>query len=124
MSGKLDPFSRPTPLPQGLLQKYKLGRDVPASELEGRRVKSRLQQGAKLSKHAQRLVARSDLLLPEEAGFLEADEGEDTCTILQQHIASVVDITSSAKYFNLDLTQFGPYRINYTRNGMGRRGKL
>ncbi|XP_078286339.1 WD repeat-containing protein 46-like isoform X2 [Rhinoraja longicauda] len=97
MSGKLDPFSRPTPLPQGLLQKYKLGRDVPASELEGRRVKSRLQQGAKLSKHAQRLVARSDLLLPEEAGFLEADEGEDTCTILQQHIASVVDITSSAK---------------------------
>ncbi|XP_078286426.1 uncharacterized protein LOC144611259 isoform X2 [Rhinoraja longicauda] len=52
LSGKLDPFSRPTPLPQGLLQKYKLGRDVPASELEGRRVKSRLQQGAELSKHA------------------------------------------------------------------------
>ncbi|XP_078286330.1 WD repeat-containing protein 46-like [Rhinoraja longicauda] len=129
LSGKLDPFSRPTPLPQGLLQKYKRGRDVPASELEGRRVKSRLQQGAKLSKHAQRLAARSDLLLPEEAGFLEADEGEDTCTILQQDIASVVDITSSAKYFNLDLTQFGPYRINYTRNGRhlllaGRRGHV
>ncbi|XP_055486564.1 WD repeat-containing protein 46, partial [Leucoraja erinacea] len=127
--GKLDPFSRPATLPEGRLLKYKRGRDIPASELENRRAKSRLQQADKLSKYAQRLAARSDQLLPEEAGFLEADEGEDTCTILQQDIASVVDITSSAKYFNLDLPQFGPYRINYTRNGRhlllaGRRGHV
>lgn len=82
--------------------------------------------------------------------FLEADPGEDTCTITQGDIAEAVDIASAAKvgrghgeggtryilgggmthwggltpfslpfpqHFDLRLEQFGPYRLDYTRNG-------
>ncbi|KAG8448533.1 hypothetical protein GDO86_015575 [Hymenochirus boettgeri] len=52
-----------------------------------------------------------------QQSFLEGDEGQDTCTITQKDIAEAVDITSGSKHFNLFLNQFGPYRINYSRNG-------
>ncbi|KAG9472127.1 hypothetical protein GDO78_021235 [Eleutherodactylus coqui] len=47
----------------------------------------------------------------------------------QQDIANMVDITSASKHFNLLLDQFGPYRIDYSRNGKhlllaGRRGHI
>uniref|UniRef100_A0A8C2A4L4 WD repeat-containing protein 46 n=1 Tax=Cyprinus carpio TaxID=7962 RepID=A0A8C2A4L4_CYPCA len=49
--------------------------------------------------------------------FLEGDEDEDTNTISQADIADAVDITSGSKYFNLHLSQFGPYRLDYSRTG-------
>ncbi|XP_010209480.1 PREDICTED: WD repeat-containing protein 46, partial [Tinamus guttatus] len=49
--------------------------------------------------------------------FLEADPGEDTCTVTQGDIAAAVDIASAAKHFELKLEQFGPYRLDYTRTG-------
>uniref|UniRef100_A0A3Q2XQ12 WD repeat-containing protein 46 n=1 Tax=Hippocampus comes TaxID=109280 RepID=A0A3Q2XQ12_HIPCM len=78
---------------------------------------------------AQKQAARFDLLLPEEAGFLEGDENEDTCTISQQDIADAVDITSGTKYFDLNLSQFGPYQLDYSKTGRhlllgGRRGHV
>ncbi|XP_009078411.1 PREDICTED: WD repeat-containing protein 46, partial [Acanthisitta chloris] len=61
--------------------------------------------------------------------FLEADPGEDSLTISQREIADAVDIASASKHFELRLEQFGPYRLDYTRNGRhlalgGRRGHL
>ncbi|KAH3798664.1 hypothetical protein DPMN_152266 [Dreissena polymorpha] len=46
---------------------------------------------------AARQAARTEILLHEEAGFLEADEGEDTTSITQHDLAGVVDITSAQK---------------------------
>ncbi|XP_033119213.1 WD repeat-containing protein 46-like isoform X2 [Anneissia japonica] len=68
-------------------------------------------------KQAAEEAARAELLLTEEAGFLEADEGEETSKISQHELARNVDITSAQKYFELKLDQFGPYRLDYTRNG-------
>lgn len=37
--------------------------------------------------------------------------------INQRSIIENVDLFSAQKYFELNLDKFGPYRINYTRNG-------
>ncbi|XP_067884406.1 WD repeat-containing protein 46-like [Heterodontus francisci] len=129
ISGKQDPFPGPAPIPQEVLKKFERGGNIKLGAVANKTVKDRLLSLEKVYKQAQKQAASFDLLLPEEAGFLEADEGEETCVIQQQDIADAVDITSSSKYFNLDLNQFGPYRINYTRNGRhlllaGRRGHV
>lgn len=71
----------------------------------------------------------SQVLLQEDAGFLEVDEGEDLSSVTQEEIKKHVDIMSAVKGFDLSLEKFGPYRINYTRNGRhlligGRAGHL
>lgn len=72
----------------------------------------------------------SEMLLQEEAGFLEREEGDvDTYKVLQREIRDAVDISSAAKSFDLSLHQFGPYVLDYTRNGRhlllgGRRGHV
>lgn len=61
-------------------------------------------------------TARTELLLTEDYGCLEADAGQVTVQYNQKQIADNVDITSAAKHFTLNL-DFGPYYIKYTRNG-------
>uniref|UniRef100_A0A4W6D847 WD repeat-containing protein 46 n=1 Tax=Lates calcarifer TaxID=8187 RepID=A0A4W6D847_LATCA len=94
-----------------------------------RKLRDMIVRSDEASEMAQKQAARLDLLLPEDAGFLEGDEDEDTCTISQEDIADAVDITSGAKYFNLKLSQFGPYRLDYSKTGRhlllgGRRGHV
>uniref|UniRef100_A0A8B9P9R8 WD repeat-containing protein 46 n=1 Tax=Apteryx owenii TaxID=8824 RepID=A0A8B9P9R8_APTOW len=93
------------------------------------RLRSHLKLVGRQEELAAARAARLDLLLPEEPGFLEADPGEDTCTVSQGDIAAAVDIASAAKHFELRLEQFGPYRLDYTRPGRhlllgGRRGHV
>ncbi|KAJ8257489.1 hypothetical protein GJAV_G00186140 [Gymnothorax javanicus] len=129
ISGKVDPFPGPAPVSEEKLKKFERGETTKMSSGTRGRLKDRLSRAEVSSDLAQKQAARYDLLLPEDAGFLEGDEGEDTCTILQEDIAEAVDITSGAKYFNLSLSQFGPYRVDYTKNGRhlllaGRRGHV
>jgi U3 small nucleolar RNA-associated protein 7 len=62
-------------------------------------------------------AARAELLLPAEAGFLETDGLKKTCYVTQNEISASVDIQSSQKVFDLEMEKFGPYRIDYTRDG-------
>ncbi|XP_054157877.1 WD repeat-containing protein 46-like [Oppia nitens] len=92
------------------------------------RVNSRL--ATKYQKHRKRIrneeekrqnsigfAARSELLLPETSGYLEADDNEETYQITQREIVDSIDITSATKHFDLNLDQLGHYFINYYRNG-------
>lgn len=93
------------------------------------RLRWHLKLSAQREEAAAARSARTELLLPEEPGFLEADPGEDTSTVTQGDIVEAVDIASAAKHFELRLEQFGPYRLDYTRNGRhlllgGRRGHV
>lgn len=79
--------------------------------------------------YATKQAARAEILHNEDEGFLIADEGEETTEFTQDDIKQAVDITSATKSFKLNLEQFGPYRINYTRNGRhllmgGRKGHI
>jgi U3 small nucleolar RNA-associated protein 7 len=47
--------------------------------------------------------------------FLEKDDDNEKIT--QHDIIEQVDLFSAQKYFDLNLDKFGPYRLNYTRNG-------
>lgn len=62
-------------------------------------------------------LTQSEMLLHEEAGFLEVDKGEKSWKITQGALRNAVDITSATKSFDLSLEQFGPYRLDYTTNG-------
>ncbi|KAI7798228.1 WD repeat-containing protein 46 [Triplophysa rosa] len=128
-SGKKDPFPGEAPIPQEQLQKYQRGSKNNVPKGAQRRLKEAIAWSETVSELAQKQAARYDLLLPEDAGFLEGDEDEDTCRISQEDIADAVDITSGSKYFNLHLSQFGPYRLDYSRTGRhlllsGKRGHV
>ncbi|KAJ8394754.1 hypothetical protein AAFF_G00041090 [Aldrovandia affinis] len=129
ISGTVDPFPGSAHISKEKLNKFRRGKKKNMSLDASGRLKYRLSRSEVASDLAQKQAARYDLLLPEDAGFLEGEEGEDTCTIAQEDIADAVDITSGAKYFNLSLSQFGPYRVNYTKTGRhlllgGRRGHV
>ncbi|XP_061591889.1 WD repeat-containing protein 46 [Cololabis saira] len=129
ISGKPDPFPGPAPIPADRLAKFKRKDKLQKPHRQHYKLKNLITHSEEASEMAQKQAARFDLLLPEDAGFLEGDDDEDTCLISQEDIANAVDITSGAKYFNLKLSQFGPYRVNYSRTGRhlllgGRRGHV
>lgn len=69
-------------------------------------------------KEAINAAAGTDILLQEDAGFLEAEGPmERTFKFKQDEIAEAVDASTSNKKFDLKLPEFGPYTIDYGRNG-------
>ncbi|KAM0786607.1 hypothetical protein ACM66B_002061 [Microbotryomycetes sp. NB124-2] len=88
-----------------------------------------------LSSTAQASSAKSyehdDLLLPHDnAGLIEVeDEMERTWRVTQQDIVNSSAIGAASKSFDLSLPDFGPYAVDYTRNGRhlaiaGRKGHV
>ncbi|XP_039712193.1 WD repeat-containing protein 46 [Pteropus medius] len=129
LSGAQDPFPGPAPVPVSVAQKFRRidkSRKLPPSKSKTR---SRLEVAETEEEEISVKAARSQLLLAEEPGFLEGENGEDTAKICQADIVEAVDIASAAKHFDLNLRQFGPYRLNYSRTGRhlafgGRRGHV
>lgn len=64
-------------------------------------------------------AAATDMLLPEETGFLEAEGMEKTFKFGQDELREAVDVGTAAKQIDLKLPEFGPYLIDFTRNGRG-----
>lgn len=85
------------------------------------------QQAKKRKRHedkiekAKEAAARAELLLHEQAGFIERadpeDDDSDEEELTQDLIKRSVDITSAQKIFDLKLHKLGPYRHRFTRNG-------
>ncbi|XP_042304922.1 WD repeat-containing protein 46 isoform X2 [Sceloporus undulatus] len=129
VSGKEDPFPGPVAVPRERLKKFQRGIKEKLGPSSNRRLKRHLASQEEKAESAAKQAARMELLLLEEPGFLEGDEGEETCAIAQADIAEAVDLAAGAKHFELRLNQFGPYRLDYTRNGRhlllgGRRGHV
>ncbi|XP_039268926.2 WD repeat-containing protein 46-like [Styela clava] len=125
---KSDPFPGAAPIPDEKVELHKRG-STNQTDVTNVKLKGKLISQEKKYEEAAGQAARHELFLTEEAGFLEAEEGEETYTIHQSEIKNHVDIASARKQFELNLKQFGPYRMNYTRNGRylllgGKRGHV
>ncbi|XP_045491597.1 WD repeat-containing protein 46 [Colias croceus] len=103
------------------IDKKKLEKHSRGEGFEGKGVKHplyalKLKKKENKYKYAQEQAARAEILLTENAGYLEVDEGHRTTSITQSMIAENVDITAATKIFDLNL-DFGPYRAKYSKNG-------
>nr|XP_045621257.1 WD repeat-containing protein 46-like [Procambarus clarkii] len=114
-----------------LLQKYSKGTGVEVNKI-GRKnsyIQHKLRKREAKIKEAEEEAARAEILLTETSGELVAQEDSYTSHITQRDIKDAVDITSAAKSFDLKLNHFGPYKMQFTRNGRhlllgGRKGHL
>jgi len=108
------------PICQEILQKYYKGSGIDlkqeTSTIKNKTLRTKLWNKEQAIQEATEASARSEILLTEEHGYLEAEAGDATVQYRQNQIADNVDITSAAKRFKLDL-QFGTYYFRYTRNG-------
>lgn len=59
----------------------------------------------------------AEMLLGEEKGYLEAEGMERTYKFSQKELVKAVDVATAQKGFELKLPLFGPYAMDYTRNG-------
>ncbi|CAF0952361.1 unnamed protein product [Rotaria magnacalcarata] len=97
------------------------------------RTKKLLYVKERKAKFAARQTTRAEILHVEEEGYITSDKVDEveqrTVDLTQTDIKSSVDIFSAQKRFDLELPLYGPYKIDYTRNGRhlllgGRKGHV
>lgn len=113
-------------------KKYSRG-SVPeavSSSKKGLALQTLLTSNVNNIREAAEKAAEVEVLLPAERGFIELEEPHmRTFKLKQKDIIRNVDVNTAQKAFDLHLTSFGPYFLNYTRNGRhmllgGRRGHV
>ena len=89
-----------------------------ASKKDGVVTRRQVDRNEQYIKEAAKAVEEASLLQTEDAGFLEA-EGPiaKTYKFKQEAIAEAVDHNTKAKIFDLELKQFGPYTVKFSREG-------
>lgn len=92
-------------------------------------LKRTIKRSEKKIRDAEKAAAASEVLLPTQEGFLEAEGMERTGRFSQHAIAAAVDVQSQRKAYNVTLEKLGPYRITYTPDGKklllaGRKGHV
>ena len=60
---------------------------------------------------------KAEILLPTQAGYLEAEGNERTYHFQQSEIKKNVDLNTAQHIYDLHLTQLGPFVTDYSRNG-------
>ncbi|EDV92355.1 probable U3 small nucleolar RNA-associated protein 7 [Drosophila grimshawi] len=127
-TGSQDDKPKVPKISKELMDKYSRGDAVDSRGIKTRHFKEQQQRKEIYLEYATEQAARTELLLQETAGQLEADAEETTAGYRQEEIAANVDLQSAAKHFALKL-DFGPYTMRYTKNGRhlllgGRRGHV
>jgi U3 small nucleolar RNA-associated protein 7 len=112
------------------LQDYGRGKKIPIGSIQDKKLRRNLKEVEKKFKSAAIKAKDAEILLENEAGFLEAEtELERTYKVRQDDIRNDVAIEIAKKGFELRLEPLGPYVCDYTRNGRelllaGRKGHV
>ncbi|KAJ3210649.1 Small subunit (SSU) processome component [Dinochytrium kinnereticum] len=119
-----------TPPQDPAVKKYQREKvNLPIKSITDKKLKGNLRKIAKKYDDAAKKAAQTERLLMEEAGYLEAEGMERTYKLSQKELADHVDLNNQRKIFELKLDEFGPYSLDYTRNGRnlligGRKGHI
>jgi len=111
------------------LARYSRGPGNKSKGVTKHKLKLGIKRGEKKIGDSARRAAQSEVLLPTEAGGLEAEGEERTAHMSQRQLVQAVDLQTQRKAYNMKLDHFGPYRSCYTANGRhvllgGRKGHL
>ena len=112
------------------LERYSRGPGNKSKGVVKHRLKIGIKRGEKKISDASKRAAQAELLLPTEAGVMEAEnEMERTAHISQRQIAQSVDQQTQRKAYDMKLPKMGPYKAAYTSNGKhvllgGRKGHI
>lgn len=110
--------------------RYSRGEGNKSKGVTKHRLKLKLKRGEKKISMASKRAAQAEILLPTQAGGLEAEsEMEKTARVSQRQIAEEVDLQTQRKAYNMTLDRLGPYRVSYTADGKhvllgGRKGHV
>jgi U3 small nucleolar RNA-associated protein 7 len=115
----IDKYLRETSAnPINKIEKYlRESSSIPIKKIQDKKLKSYLKTFHSKAKSAATDTLHSELLMTENAGFLIADQMENTWKVKQCQLNSHVDINTARKMFDLRLEDFGPYSLDYTTNG-------
>ena len=101
-------------------KRYGRGRKIHTKGVKDRKLRGNLKRLETKYKDAALKARDAEILLENEAGFLEPEgELERTYKVRQDDIRDNVGIEVAKKGFELKLEDLGPYRAHYTRNGKG-----
>ena len=100
------------------LKKYLRNRDtIPTKKIKDKKLQTKLRKTEAKAQDAALLATQAEVLLTQEQGYLESEGLESTWKLSQKELSTMVDVNTARKMFNLQLPDFGPYNISYTRNG-------
>jgi U3 small nucleolar RNA-associated protein 7 len=110
-------------------EKYNRGEHNNTKNIRSSALRVKLKRSEDEAKQSEEQAFKAEILLPSQAGFLEAEDMEQTWRFTQAALKSHVDSRTAAKMFDLKLDQFGPYVMDFTRNGRhvalgGRKGHV
>ena len=129
----IDKFPGKAPVDRKALDRHSRGEGVHHERVKTKFGKKMAKRREEMAANVEETAARAEILLDQDAGYMEAggddDPEEFTARITQTRIRKEVDVESASKGFDLNLKQFGPYTIDYTRNGRflalgGRKGHV
>ena len=126
----IDKFPGKAPIDPLKLEKHQYSEGVNPKRLKSKYAQKLAYKREQDRQIAHETAARTEILLQDDAGFLEGDSDDEfTGKVTQTQIRKAVDVESAEKGFELNLPQFGPYTIDYSRNGRflllgGRKGHV
>lgn len=110
-------------------EKYGRGERINTHAVKDKKLRGNLKKLEQKYKTAALHAKDAEMLLGEEGGFIETEGMERSFKFSQDEIKAEADIATAQKGFHLKLLEFGPYYVDYTRDGRylligGRKGHV
>ena len=100
------------------LSKFQRGERINSKGIKDRKLRGKLGKVERLASSAAEEAVKAQVLLTEQAGYLEAEGSmERTADLSQVDLIPHLDLQTAAKMFDLSLEPLGPYSCSYSRNG-------